>query len=166
MELLARFADALEYPQSDPAPILDDCLAAMPEGGPALRRFRDFVHGCTSAELQERYTSTFDFNPGCCLFAGHHLLGGDDRRAAFMARLNEHYRKASFSAGRELPDHFSVMLRFVSANRDDRDARELVTECIVPALTALTAQLQKKEEPWADLTGAIALALEELKSSA
>lgn len=161
MDLLTRFADALEYPEANSAAILDDCVAAMPEGVLPLRRFRDFVRGCTIAELQERYTGTFDFNADCCLFAGHHLLGNDDRRAVLLTRLNEHYRKASFSAGREMPDHFSVMLRFVSANGDDVDAQELVDECIVPALTALTAQLQKRDDPWSDLTSAITIALRE-----
>lgn len=164
MDLLERFADALDYPQSHPGSILDDCLRELPPGEAAarLRTFRDFAAGQTAAQMQERYTTTFDFNAACCLYAGHHLVGDDDRRAAFLVRLRQHYRRASFSEGHELPDHLSVMLRYAAANAADAEAQELVIECIVPALNAITGQLQKQSEPWADLTGAISLALEDL----
>lgn len=90
------------------------------------------------AEMEELYTATFDFDSACAPYVGHHLFGEGPRRGAFMARLVELYRDAGFDpTSRELPDHISVVLRYLAVAPAGAARDALVADALVPALDAM-----------------------------
>jgi nitrate reductase assembly molybdenum cofactor insertion protein NarJ len=77
-----------------------------------------------------------------------------------MAKLKEHYKAHGFSEEKELPDHLSVMLRFLSANCNDAESQELIRECMLPALSKMIGALNGvKENPYRAVLKASAIVL-------
>lgn len=162
MDVIEALADALDYPGPHLGSAVGACLNGLhptSEEAVLLARFRDYVQSRMMSSIQEHYAATFDIDPKCCPYAGHHLLGDGSRRGMLMARLRQHYRERHFVTGKELPDHFSVLLRYIARNRHDADTAELISDCVLPALEKLTAELQKKSDPYADVTRAVSLVL-------
>jgi nitrate reductase delta subunit len=88
-------------------------------------------------QMQELYTTTFDMQPVCYPYLGYQLFGESYKRGAFMAQLNEAYHASGYSAGQELPDHISVVLRFIGldpVNRQGGFCQALLSEGLMPAL--------------------------------
>jgi nitrate reductase assembly molybdenum cofactor insertion protein NarJ len=93
--------------------------------------------------VEELYTSTFELQSNCCLYAGHYIFGEDFRRSLLMVKLKEYFREIGFSAGKELPDHLCILLRFLARAGDSREAHDVLIECLVPAAGAILNQLPK-----------------------
>ncbi len=142
MELQRRlyllYADLLEYP----LPVLrwqvDRCTELLGEVNPIaserLVGFRSWFTQETLAHAEEIYTSTFDLQGICCPYVGHHLFGENYQRSWFMAKLNEAYHERGFSCGTELPDHISIVLRFLALGDEDEFSRVLLMEGLIPSL--------------------------------
>jgi nitrate reductase molybdenum cofactor assembly chaperone len=115
MRLLAR---VLEYPDGDVVSacgeLAERTRCRTPEAAEEFEAFAAETGSLPHTRLQEIYASTFDVNPACCLYVGYQLFGDSYKRGAFMARLSGEYRARGFDTGRELPDHLSVMLRFIA----------------------------------------------------
>lgn len=143
-EVLAAFADLLSYPPADPAPLARRCRDLLAGGG-AGGRLDAFVARAELAgphELAELYSSTFDLDPACAPYVGHHLCGDGPKRGLFMARLAEVYHQDGFAEGApagELPDHLSVVLRYLSAVPQGASRQALVEDGLVPALDKMLA---------------------------
>ena len=137
--VLGAFADLLAYPSSDPLPAARRCaeLVAGRESRRHLARFLARAEEAGPHELEELYSSTFDLDPACAPYVGHHLCGDSPRRGVFMARLADVYREDGFQAGRpggELPDHLAVVLRYLSEVPTGPAREALRSDALVPAL--------------------------------
>src|SRR5512139_3765259 len=139
--LYASFADLLSYPTSSILEQADNCLAQLrashPEAAAAFEGLLRSLKGCELEKLKEIYTITFDMQPVCYPYVGYQLFGESYKRGSFMAQLNEAYHSSGFSAGKELPDHISIILRFLGltiAKREDEFGATLLHEGLLPAL--------------------------------
>jgi nitrate reductase delta subunit len=101
--------------------------------------------------------------PVCYPYVGYHLFGESYKRGAFMAQLNETYHAFGYSAGKELPDHISTVLRFLgldTVNRQGDFCRSLVDEGLVPALGKMLQTFgAQSENPYHALLSALQLIL-------
>jgi nitrate reductase delta subunit len=130
-------ADSFEYPTKDltgkgaeTRSLLDH---VSPEAALLYEEFARITGQISAGELEETYTITFDLQPICYPYVGYHLFGDDHVRGIFMAGLKERYRGCGISPGTELPDHISLMLRYLSRSDDDDEKYELLVECLLPA---------------------------------
>lgn len=139
--IICLFADMLEYPQSDLLKVVQECESEVatinPEAVAMLVEFREFVERTPLNRLQEIYSSTFDLNATSCLYAGYHLFGESYERSVFLLGLKERYNSYGFALKNELPDHLSVLLRFI-AMCDKTDVRdEIINEALLPVLSLM-----------------------------
>jgi nitrate reductase molybdenum cofactor assembly chaperone NarJ/NarW len=165
--LLDLFADLLEYP--GPATLqkagmcLEQLQATQPEAGSFLESFYHGMEKRSTGQMAELYTSTFDMQPVCFPYVGYHLFGESYKRGAFMAQLNQAYHSSAYSAGTELPDHVSVVLRFLgldTAMREDDFGQTLLREGLAPALEKMADALKKQvDNPYAGVISALLLVL-------
>jgi nitrate reductase molybdenum cofactor assembly chaperone NarJ/NarW len=150
------FAELLDYPDGDLCRQARACAALVagscPEAAALLGEFATIAQDTPMSCLEEIYTRTFDLKCLCYPYVGYHLVGESYRRGTFLARLNEGYRARGFSAGRELPDHISVVLRFLALDPeiqsakpgDDAFAAVLLHEGLAPALAKMVACFQEE----------------------
>ncbi len=148
--ILERLADFLDYPGLELALRVKEAIRFVPalheEGSTLLKEFSTFVQSNPISRLEEIYTYTFDLQPVCCLYVGHHLFGEGHRRGLFMAGLKEHYDSYGFSSGHELPDHLGVVLRFIS--KREAEEWEMVQECVIPALKKMIENFKEGFNPY------------------
>jgi nitrate reductase delta subunit len=135
--LFTLLAGILEYPNRDLAGLARECEGlAKTAGLPAepFDRFARFLEHTPVERQEELYTAAFDMSASCCPFVGYHLFGDGYQRSAFMLELRKRYDEWSFSAGRELPDHLAVMLRFLAVCGSAEEREVIIREAILPAL--------------------------------
>jgi nitrate reductase delta subunit len=158
---LAAFAEILSYPGSDPAPLARRCLDLMSDGEARvlLGRFLARAERAGPFEMEELFTSTFDLRPACAPYLGHQLCGETPQRGAFLVRLAEVYREEGFRAGGELPDHLSVVLRFLAEARPGPVRDDLLRDGLLPALDRMLAELADAENPYRAVLAALRAAL-------
>ncbi len=158
-EALRGLADLLSYPAGDAVAIARRCRGLV--GGGAGRHLDAFVARAEAAGprgLEEAYSATFDLQPACAPYVGHHLLGDGPQRGLFLARLAGVYRDDGFAdraAGGELPDHVAVVLRYLAATPrgDARDA--LLRDGLVPAVDRMLAALDGPGNPYRAVLSAL-----------
>ena len=143
-QVFEAFAEILSYPARDPAPAARRCRDLLADRAAAdhLERFVARAEAARPHEMEEIYSSTFDVDPTCAPYVGHHLCGEGPRRGAFLARLVEVYRQDGFGGGApggELPDHVSVVLRYLSAVPSGPSRQALLLDGLVPALDKMLA---------------------------
>ncbi len=159
MRIYALFADLLDYPNTQLTGRVNECIAQVEplhhDSAQLLVRFNADCERVGMSNLEELYTSTFDMSAGSSLYVGYHLFGDEWRRSALLVKLQENYRRTGFSAGKELPDHMSVMLRFLGAHGDAAEAQDLIRACIVPALTKIVANVDRDTNPYAAVLEAL-----------
>ena len=164
------FADLLEYPTpalSQQARACAHWIAEMaPEAAVRIDQFLTSVEALSIPRLEEIYTRTFDMQPVCYPYVGYHLFGESYKRSAFMAQLNEGYRKYGFTPGTELPDHVAVILRFLgsrAAGRNSDFGRTLIDEGLVPTLEKIAKDLSAQTgNPYSLLISALLIVVKEL----
>lgn len=137
--IFEAFADLLSYPSTDPAPAARRCRALLGARDSAdhLDRFVIRAEAARPHEMEEVYSSTFDLDPACAPYVGHHLCGEGPKRGVFMAKLADVYRQDGFEGGAilgELPDHVSVVLRYLAAVPAGPLRHALLQDGLVPAL--------------------------------
>jgi nitrate reductase delta subunit len=160
---LIHLAAVLQYPDERLGEHLDvlraETAAERVEAAEALEAFRSQVTRLPLDRLREIYAATFDLNPACCLYAGYHLFGDSYKRGALMAKLNAEYRSHGFEPERELPDHLTILFRFL-AGLDDPELRSaLLEEVVLPAVERIVRSFQDTDNVYADLARAVLLAL-------
>jgi nitrate reductase molybdenum cofactor assembly chaperone NarJ/NarW len=143
-QVLCAFAELLSYPATDPAPVARRCrdLLVRRDAAKHLAGFVSHAERARPHEMEELYSATFDLDPACAPYVGHHLCGESPQRGAFMARLADVYRQDGFLAGRpqgELPDHVSVVLRYLSEVSSGPGRQALLEDGLVPALDRMLA---------------------------
>jgi len=159
--LYQLFADILEYPTPGLAEQVGACgelLATVsPEAAARLAGFQGFVDQTPLGRLEEIYTGTFDLQVVCYPYVGYQLFGESYKRGAFLAKLNGEYRAHGFSAEGELPDHLAVVLRFLAVVENEDVKRDLITECLVPALERMKQPFEGKANPYSEVIRALSL---------
>lgn len=153
MEAYKLLGDVLDYPcgtlLQEINPRIAKVASEHSEAAGLLAQFRCAVEDLPLGKLEEIYTSTFDLRAESSLYLGHHLFGEDWKRSALMTHLKSWYKSKNFDCATEMPDHLSVVLRFLGQYPDDPDAQEFITECLVPAVTRIIAGLQDQGGPYA-----------------
>ena len=159
------FAPLLEYPTQDLAQQAQDCSQLLTRNNsPAvdvLEGFSRFVEQTPLSQIEELFTTTFDLQAICYPYVGYHLFGESHKRGMFMAKLNEKYQETGFTAGKELPDHVSVVLRFLAVTNESDFCQTLIVEGLVPTLVKMSQVLSEgQENPYASVIKALFLLLE------
>jgi nitrate reductase molybdenum cofactor assembly chaperone NarJ/NarW len=146
--LTNQFAALLEYPTPALARQVNACLDSLnpvqPAAAEELTQFQSSLQQHSQAQIEELYTRTFDMQPVCYPYIGYQLFGESYKRGAFMARLVEGYRLNGFDAGKELPDHVSVVLRFLAHSPEAWKSdfgQPLLLEALLPALEKMAQAL-------------------------
>ena len=161
------FAALLEYPSSNITEQARQCLEQIqpihPEAAEALEKFVRRLDQLSLEKMRELYTITFDMQPVCYPYVGYHLFGESYKRGAFMAQLNEAYHACGYSAGKELPDHLAVILRFLgldATNRAGEFCQTLLNHGVQPALEKMLKVFSEdSENPYAEFLSALQLFL-------
>jgi nitrate reductase delta subunit len=167
MRLHQLLADVMGYPGPDLSRRIDECVSLsypLHEGVAAiLKEFREFLGKTPPGTMGEIYAKTFDLAAGCYPYVGYHLFGDGNHRGMFLAGLKEHYQIYGFSAGNELPDHLSVMLRFLARDEDQEERDEIVSLFILPALKKMMKGFRDDSNPYKEVLQALLLLLQEDK---
>lgn len=150
MSVYRTFAAILDYPTDSMEEPLNACVAAMAsecsEAGELLEKFRALIAGRSMGALQELYTHAFDLRPDCTPNLGYHLFGDDSRRGVFLAELKERLERSGIAIGVELPDHLSLILRYMDAEEEERPV--LIEDCLLPALSRMAEILGSGDNPY------------------
>jgi nitrate reductase delta subunit len=156
-------ANLVSYPGCDLLPVLNECILALapeaPEAAGLLERFGDAAKELGQGGLEEVYIQVFELHAENALYIGYQLFGEDWRRGTFMARLKERYQELGLSIGEELPDHLSVVLRFLDVEQPGQERDELIGDCIVPALQKVVHAMDGKKTPYETVLRALLLYL-------
>lgn len=144
------FAEILDYPMRPLMEPVNECVADLapdcPEASGFLGKFGSMIHGMSLGTLQELYTNAFDLRPDCTPNLGYHLFGDDSRRGVFLAELKERMERSGIATGVELPDHISLLLRYVNAAKEERAV--LIEDCLLPALSRIAEILDASGNPY------------------
>jgi len=159
-QVFTSFADLLGYPASDPAPAARRCrdLVTSRTSAAAIGEFIRRAERARPFEMEEIYSSTFDLDPACAPYVGHHLAGETPKRGVFMARLADAYRQDGFEGGTrtgELPDHLSVVLRYLAAVPSGPARQALLEDALVPALDRMLEALAGTENVYRPVLAAL-----------
>jgi nitrate reductase delta subunit len=152
-QIYRLFAALFTYPSPELYGEIRECyrqlMADYPEAAELINQFQIVANSTSGSRLEEIYTSTFDVNPVCFPYPGFQLFGENFNRADFMVKLQQKYMEYGFTPPpNELADHLSVMLNFLSTvDSDAVIARELVEDCLLPALEKMTAGF-KEDNPY------------------
>ncbi|MGP0073527.1 MAG: nitrate reductase molybdenum cofactor assembly chaperone [Bryobacteraceae bacterium] len=150
MALYSLFAEILGYPECPIGKAVSDCMAELvPEFSAAHVHIADFqnaVAGRSLGQLQETYTNAFDLRPDCTPNLGYHLFGDDGRRGLFLAELKRRMEARGIPLGFELPDHISLLLRYMHAAEQERSP--LIEDCMLPAVSRMVEILDSTENPY------------------
>jgi len=161
--VLETFAGLLEYPRGGEAELAAEGASALagvhPEAASLLGGVRAFLAETPRARAEEVFTATFDLQATCAPYAGVHLFGEGYKRRVFLAGLSAMYSSRGFSAGQELPDHVTVLLRFLAGPADEEEARILVEDGLAPALTKMIETFADSGNPYGDVLRALRMVL-------
>ena len=155
--VLELFAELLEYPRPGLTSKVHELRKLVgsesPEAAAVLAKFAAFVERIPYDTLEEVFTATFDLNATCHPYVGFHIFGEDYRRSVFLLELKSKYREYGFDTGIELPDHISMMLRFMAICTDEEAVTEIARGALLPTLEPMmlggpeVAAVAEGEEP-------------------
>jgi nitrate reductase delta subunit len=165
MRLYQLFSDILDYPNLQLSTWVNECiniLSSLGEGPVTpLKEFRVFLEKTPPSRVEEVYVKTFDLQADCYPYVGYHLFGDGSHRAMFLSGLKERYQKIDLPLTNELPDHLSVILRFLVKDQDAEEREELIYLCILPALKKMLKEFQEKRNPYKGVLEALLLVLQQ-----
>lgn len=161
--LCQLFADLLTYPTAELGQQARECAQLLAgvdmEAAGHLWAFVAWADETPLGRQEEIYTGTFDLQVVCYPYVGYQLFGESYKRGAFLVKLKEAYRARGFMAEDELPDHLAVMLRFLATMDDEEAARDLASECLLPALERMKLVFDGKANPYNHVIRALAIVL-------
>ena len=161
--VLETFACLLEYPRGGEAELAAEGASALagvyPEAASLLGGVRAFLAETPRDRAEEVFTATFDLQATCAPYVGVHLFGEGYKRRVFLVGLSSRYSSRGFSAGQELPDHITVVLRCLAGRADDEEARILVEDGLAPALAKMIGTFGDSGNPYGDVLRALRMVL-------
>lgn len=146
MAIYSAFADILDYPAGGLENRLSEIALECEEARAPIEAFQDATRGRPVHELQEIYINAFDLRPDCTPNLGYHLFGDDGRRGLFLAELKGRMEASGIRLGSELPDHLSLLLRYIGQAEEER--APLIGDCMLPALGRVAEILGATENPY------------------
>ena len=150
MALYSLFAEILGYPECPIGKAVGYCMAELAPEFPSARAqlsdFENAIAGKNRGQLREAYTNAFDLRPDCTPNLGYHLFGDDGRRGLFLAELKGRMEARGIPLGFELPDHISLLLRYLEAVEEER--APVVEDCMLPAVSRMAEILDSTENPY------------------
>jgi nitrate reductase delta subunit len=155
--LCGALSALLSYPGDDAAAraaAVRDLAEGTAAAGP-LSRFAAAAAGRSVDALRELYTATFDLEPACAPYVGHHLVGDGPLRGPLLARLVEVYAAGGYRAREELPDHLAEVLAFLAEAPATAERDDLVRDGLLPAVERMLEALRDRENPYRDLLVAV-----------
>ncbi|MFV9670124.1 nitrate reductase molybdenum cofactor assembly chaperone [Pantoea sp. ARC607] len=124
---------------------------------PQRARLADFIQQLCARPLldvQADYCELFDRGRATSLLLFEHVHGESRDRGQAMVDLLEQYRADGLELdSKELPDYLPLYLEYLAC-KSDEDARQGLDD-IVPILALLTARLEARQSPYADLFAAL-----------
>lgn len=163
-DLLEELAALLGYPDEETETHLCTCLSVLrnqlPEAAELLAAWQAYMSDHPLEHVQELYTQTFDLNPVCTLDVGHYLFGEDYQRGVFLAHLRGSLEEAGLEESGELPDHLPVVLRWLARVPGTEMHKDMVTECVLPALCKMHECLADGSNPYKSVLRTVTLVLE------
>jgi nitrate reductase molybdenum cofactor assembly chaperone NarJ/NarW len=158
-QLFQQFSRLFCYPDADTEQTVTNCYELLaqksPVGAEQLRNFKEFIEVSAPARREETFTATFELQPLCHPYVAWQLCGESQQRTLLLMKLNELYRQHEFSAGNDLPDHLSEVLRFIGTSDDVQCHAELVADAIIPTLDKMIAAIEKEDHPYRSLLVAL-----------
>lgn len=150
-------AAALRYPGEDYRERVEECAALLEmenaEAGEMMGRFAGRVRQWSREEREERFTHSFDLNPGCTLDIGWHLFGEQYERGSMLVKMRQEMRRYRVEESAELPDHLTHALELLARMEPER-AEEFAAACVLPALQKILAAFDGKDDPFEDVVRA------------
>jgi len=150
MAIYPSLADILDYPVHPITRQVEGCAAELalraPDAHAHLVEFQSALTGESLGQIQETYTNAFDLRPDCTTNLGYHLFGDDGRRGLFLAELKGRMEARGIAPGFELPDHISLLLRYMHIVQEERST--LIEDCMLPAVSRMVEILGATENPY------------------
>ncbi len=163
LKFCLNFSELLSYPNDRIKLISADFNRQLqesdPEAAAPLAGFINFLELQNLAQIEEIFTSTFDLQALSDPYVGFQLCGESQARTMFLMKLQELYAKQDFSCGTELPDHLSVMLRFIGSIDDPQGNTEIIVDALLPALEKIIAGIETQDHPYRQLLHALQIYL-------
>lgn len=157
--LCLTFSGLLSYPNAQVKTLATDCYRQLQELDPqaalAFAPFNGFIAQQPLAQIEELYTSAFDLQALSFPYVGYQLCGESQARTLFLMKLQELYNQQNFSSEGELPDHLSVMLRFISCASDPKGNLEIIGDALLPALEKIIQGIENQKHPYRQLLMAL-----------
>ena len=163
LKLCLDFSELLSYPNDRSKPVAAGFNRQLkesdPEASAAFVGFIDFLEQQRLPQIEELFTSTFDLQALSDPYVGFQLCGESQARTMFLMKLKELYAKQDFSCGTELPDHLSVMLRFIGSIDDPQGNTEIIVDALLPALEKIIKGIENQDHPYLHLLNALQIYL-------
>lgn len=163
LELCLGFSELLTYPGVQTKPVAIVCERRLKESDPdAAAAFAGFINFLDQQDLcrvEEIFTSTFDLQALSYPYIGYQLCGESQARTLFLLKLQELYIHHDFSAQAELPDHLSVVLRFIGTIPDPQGNAEIIRDGLLPALENIIQGIDTLDHPYRHLLEALRIYL-------
>lgn len=144
---LELFAVLIDYPESkdDIEHQFDALIGLLPENKSyRLRQLKIWLNKQSLGYIQEAYTAIFDINSLCSPYVGYYLFGEDYRRSLLITGLKEKFRQFGFKQqGNEMPDHISVLLKFLSNLKDSSFYCEIINEALIPSVDKMLLEVSR-----------------------
>ncbi len=145
---LEAFAALIDYPESkdDIKYQFDTLIRLLPDKNRPdhLKRLKIWLNKQSLGYIQEVYTAIFDINSLCSPYVGYYLFGEDYRRSLLITGLKEKFRQFGFKQqGNEMPDHISVLLKFLSNLKDSSFYCEIINEALIPSVDKMLLEISR-----------------------
>lgn len=159
LELCLDFSRLLSYPNAQIKTLTADCYRQLKEVDPqaavVFEPFISFLEQQDLPQIEELYTSAFDLQALSFPYVGYQLCGESQARTMFLMKLQEIYNQQQFSSEGELPDHLSVMLRFIATVSDPQGNLEIISDALLPALEKIIQGIEDQRHPYRQLLSAL-----------
>ena len=146
-----------EYPTEDLIPVLSLLIKKFSSSTniayhsitEKLKVFFDYCSTTNLSKLEEDYIASFEMNTKFVLYLGHLLLGENYERSEFISQLKDLYDEYNFKIeNNELPDHISLILKFLSKTNVPQNKKNILIENLIEAFSNKTGTNNSIEDTY------------------
>ncbi|RLA64651.1 MAG: nitrate reductase molybdenum cofactor assembly chaperone [Epsilonproteobacteria bacterium] len=149
MNTFEPLAKIISYPDANFKKNLGKVLADLKDSNAFeyLDKFDKAIANLNLADLEEKYTKTYDIQGQCCLDVGYILFGEDYKRGQFLVEINRLANEHQIDTESELPDHLPNMLKIL-AKMNEPEKKELIEKTLLPALEKMLENFGHNNNPF------------------